>query len=303
MKHTATKKQKGIYKEWHFFAFISPWLVGFIAFTLIPMLYSLYASFTQWDGISNPQWTGIQNFIKMFAQDERFLGSIWNTLYYTIVSVPLNIIVALILAVLLNKMLPGTNVFRAIFYAPSVIAGVAVYMGWTYLYGTDTGMINYLLYDWFHITGPQWLQDPNWAMPALIIMNIFTCGSVMLILIAGLQDISPTYYEAADLDGASSLQKFTKITIPMLSPILFYVLIMQMVAALQIFTQPYIMTQGGPMFATYTFGLHLYNQAFRYYDFGYSCALAWILFIIIMFISIVLFKTSKLWVFYREDVD
>ena len=253
------RKRNGIYREKDFYIFVGLWIIGFIAFTLIPMGYSLYASFTKWDGVSAPQFNGVQNYIRMFVQDERFWGSLKNTLYYTV--------------------------------------------GWTYLYGNDTGMINYLLYKIFHIIGPNWLQDANWAMTALIIMNVFTCGSVMLIILAGLQDVPAIYYEAAKLDGASPFKMFMKITIPMLSPVLFYVLIMQVIAALQIFTQPYIMTQGGPMFSTYTFGLHLYNQAFRYYDFGYSCALAWVLFAVIMLISIVIFKSSKLWVFYREDVD
>ena len=239
----------------------------------------------------------------MFTTDERFWGSIWNTLYYTAATVPLNILFALLLAVLLNRKLPGTNFFRSVFYVPSGIAGVAVYMGWTYLFGAETGMINHLIYQVFGKMGPAWLMDPKWSMPALILMNLFTSGSIMIIILAGLQDISPMYYEAAQLDGANRIQQFFRITVPMLSPILFYILIMQMIGALQIFTQPYIMTQGGPMFTTYTYGLHLYNKAFRYYEFGYACALAWILFLLIMAVSIVLFKSSSLWVFYREDVD
>lgn len=151
-----------------------------------------------------------------------FWGSLKNTLYYTVVSVPLNIGIALLLAILLNKRLPGTNIFRGIIYAPSVLAGVAVYMGWTYLYGNDTGMINHLLYKIFHIIGPNWLQDANWAMTALIIMNVFTCGSVMLIILAGLQDVPAIYYELQKLDGASPFKMFIKITIPMLYPVLFY---------------------------------------------------------------------------------
>lgn len=301
-KGKKTSKKNGIYKESQFFAFISPWLIGFFAFTLIPMLYSLYASFTKWNGISAPIFDGLSNYIQMFTSDDRFWTSIINTLVYAVVTVPLNTIIALLMAVLLNKRLPGTNLFRSIFFMPSVIAGVAVYIGWTYLYGSDTGLINYLI-SLTGVQGPHWLQDPAWAMPALIIMNIFTCGGTMLILLAGLQDISPTYYEAAQLDGANGFQQFFRITFPLLSPILFYITVMQVIGALQIFTQPYVMTQGGPMFSTYTYGLHLYNEAFRYNQFGYSCSLAWVLFIMIMAISILLFGSSKLWVFYREEVD
>lgn len=145
------RKRNGIYREKDFYIFVGLWIIGFIVFTLIPMGYSLYASFTKWDGVSAPQFNGVQNYIRMFVQDERFWGSLKNTLYYTVVSVPLNIGIALLLAILLNKRLPGTNIFRGIIYAPSVLAGVAVYMGWTYLYGNDTGMINYLLYKIFHI--------------------------------------------------------------------------------------------------------------------------------------------------------
>ncbi|WZL79722.1 sugar ABC transporter permease [Eubacteriales bacterium mix99] len=294
-------KKSRIYSEKHFFAFISLWMIGFLLLTVVPMIYSLYASFTSWDGINPPNWIGLDNFKKIFIQDDLFLKSLWNTFRYTILTVPLNMVIGMLLAVLLNQNLPGTNLYRSIFYLPSVIAGVAMYIGWQFIFDR-TSILSYWVSKIFG-SAPGWLTDPKWSMPSLILMNIFTSGSIMLILLAALQDVPKEYYEAARIDGANRTQQFFKITLPMITPILFYVLIMQMMSALQIFTQPFVMTKGGPMNSIYTYGIHLYNQAFRYNFFGYSCALSWILFIIIMFITILLFKSSKLWVFYREEVD
>ena len=301
---TRREKRTGngnLYKESDFFLFVSPWIIGFFVFTLVPMAYSLYTSFTSWNGLTSPVWIGWANYVKAFTQDSMFIRSIWITLRYALYSVPLNMVIALFLAVMLNQKLPGTNVYRSVFYLPSVIGGVAMYIAWQFIFDRSS-IMNYTLTVLFG-GAPGWITDPEWAMPSLVLINVFNSGSIMLILLAALQDVSPTYYEAAQLDGAGRLLQFFNITVPMITPTLFYILIMQLISALQIFTQPYVLTKGGPLNAIYTYGLHLYNQAFRYKYFGYASCLAWILFVLIMAITIVLFKTSKLWVFYREEVD
>lgn len=285
-----------------FYLFISPWLIGFICFTAGPMLYSLYAAFSKWNGVSAPNFTGLKNIQTMLFQDSLFWKSVGNTFFYALVTVPLNMVVALFLAQLLNRRMPLSNFFRTIFYLPSVVAGVAVYIVWSQLYNPFTGIFNDLL-SLVGIQGPGWLIDEHWAMPSLIIMNIFTCGGQMLILLAGLQDISDEYYEAAALDGASSRQVYFKITLPLLTPVIFFNLIMGIINSLQIFAQPQIMTEGGPMYATYVYGLHIYKTAFVYMDFGYACTLAWGLFVLILLLSLFIFRSSKLWVHYREEVD
>ena len=230
-----------------------------------------------------------------------FIRSILITLRYTFLTVPINIAMALFLAVILNRKLFLTNFFRAVFYLPSVIGGVAMYIAWQFIF-ERTSVMNYAIASLFG-SAPGWITDPEWAMTSLVFINVFNSGSIMLILLAALQDVSPTYYEAAQLDGAGFIQQFFFITLPMITPTLFYILIMQLINALQIFTQPYVLTKGGPLNAIYTYGLHLYNQAFRYKYFGYASCLSWILFVLIMMITVILFKSSRLWVFYREDVD
>lgn len=265
------------------------------------MLYSLYAAFCSWDGISEPVLIGLANFKQMFTEDDKFWTSVWNTLHFTVFSVPINLAVALLLAVALNQKHWGKSLFRALFYLPSVAAGVAIYIVWSNLYNPTVGIINYLL-SFLGIQGPEWLLDPAWAMPSIIIMSITFCGSTMLIFLAGLQDIPETAYEAARLDGAGPFTMFFRITLPLLSPVIFYNLIMGLIGALQVFAQPWIMTQGGPIDATYVYGIHLYNNAFRYYNFGYACALAWMLFVLIMLLSLFVMRTSKSWV-YSEASD
>ena len=265
-----------------------------------PMLYSLYASFADWNGVTQPIFAGIKNYVQMFTADELFWKSVINTLYFTLVSVPLNMIVTVVLAVLLNKRLPGFYFFRAVFYLPSIIAGVAIYIAWSYLLNADTGIINYMLSK-IGLNGVGWLSDPKYSMLSIILISITSCGGQMLIVLAGLQDIPKEYYEAALIDGAGSIRRFFNVTFPLLTHVIFFNMLMNIIAGLQIYTLPWIMTQGGPLYSTYVYGIHLYNNAFRYYNFGYSSALAWMLFIIILLISLIVFATSKFWVYYRED--
>ena len=302
MLKNKTIKPYRLNKEWHFYAFISPWMIGFFAFIVLPMLFSLYAAFTRWNGVTFPTFTGLSNFIFMFTRDDLFWLSIRNTLYYTFVSVPLNLFLAFLLATVLNKRLPGSNFFRAAFYLPSVLAGVAIFITWIWLFSPATGLINTILY-FLGITGPRWLQDPATAMPSLILMNVTTLGGGMLIMLAGLQNIPEEYYESARIDGANPLQALLHITLPGISPVIFYNLLMGIITSLQVFVQPFVMTDGGPMRATYVYGIHLYFTAFRYMDFGYASTLAWMLFILILGLSLIIFKTSKLWVYYGGETQ
>jgi multiple sugar transport system permease protein len=297
------KKKRGLQDTSRmFYLFISPWIIGFCAFTLFPMLFSLVISFTDWSGLGLPTKFGLDNYIQIFTADKSFVTALKNTFVYVGISVPLNTTVSLILAVLLNKRLPGSNFFRAVFYLPTICTGVALYIAWMYLYNGDTGYINVLLSK-IGIQGPRWLSDYKTALPSIILMDMFSCGTSMTIVLAGLQDIPSDYYEACRLDGANGLQMFVHITLPMLSPVLFFNILMAIIKSVQIFTQPYVMTEGGPARATYVYGLYLYTTAFSYTKFGYASALAWILFVILIIISLIVFGTSKFWVFYREDVD
>lgn len=295
-KHQSTFLKK---EERAFWGFISPWLIGFILLTFGPMLYSFYASFTNWNGIKTPEFIGLENYRRMFMDDEKFLISLKNTAVYTVISVPVNLIIALVLAILLNRPYRGRTIFRSLLYLPSVCAGIAIFIVWTNLFNPYQGFLNYLL-SLIGITGPDWLQAPKWAMPSLILMNVTFCGSTMLIFLAGLQNVPEMLYEAAKVDGANTIHMFFKITLPLVSPVIFYNLIMSMISALQIFTQPMVMTKGGPIDATYVYGLHLYNNAFRYFDFGYSCALSWGLFLVIMLLSLAIIRSSNVWVYLEK---
>lgn len=284
----------------YFWFFISPWIIGFLAFTLIPMLYSFVISFSNWNGHSAINFTGIQNYINIFTLDRTFGLALKNTFYYIIVSVPLNTVVSIFLATLLNKRLPGSNLFRGIFYLPTICTGVAMYITWTYLFDGTNGIINALLAK-IGIEGHNWLGEISTAMPSIIFMEMFNIGTAMTIILAGLQDVPSDFYEAADLDGANGFQKFFKITFPMITPVIFFNVLMAIIKGLQIFTQPYVMTQGGPAQSTYVYGLYLYSTAFTYGKFGYASALAWVLFVIIAVITLLIMKTSNFWVFYREE--
>jgi multiple sugar transport system permease protein len=300
-KCIARTKRYSVNSSRAFYVFISPWLLGFLLFTLFPMAYSFYTSFTDWNGVQAPVFTGFQNFINMFTADKKFWLTIRNTFYYALVTVPLNMILALFLASFLNKHLPGTTFFRSVFYLPAIISGTAVYIAWQFMLDPVTGVFNTLLAN-IGIQGPDWLRSKVWAMPALILMNTSTCGGAMLILLAGLQDIPQDYYEAALVDGASNTRIFYKITLPLLTPVIFFNVIMGIIGALQIFAQVMVMTAGGPVNSTYVYALYLYQTAFRYTRFGYASALAWVLFIIILVMSLLIFKSSSLWVHSTEEV-
>ena len=298
MVASAAERRRRARNALNFYLFISPWLVGFFLLTAGPLMYSFYASLTRWTGISPPQFTGLTNFRQMFFGDDRFWRSLLNTFYFAGAEVVLTLVLSLVLARFVNRRRPGAYVFRTIFYLPSVVAGVAIFMVWAWLYDTNLGILNYLL-SLIGVRGPRWLLDPRWAMPSLILMSATFCGGPMLIFLAALQEVPQEYYEAARIDGASVLREFFIITVPLISPSIFYNFVVGLIVAMQVFSEPFIMTFGGPMLATYVYGLHLYNTAFRYFDFGYASALAWILFIIILVVSLGVVVSSRMWVYYE----
>lgn len=274
-----------------FFAFAAPWIIGFILLTLVPMVASLFISFTEWDILSPPKWNGAQNFQTIFS-DPIFYKSIRVTIVYTIFSVPINLIVSVFVAMLLNNNLKGMNMFRTIFYLPAIISGVVVAIVWLWMYNPDYGIINSFLRT-LGIEGPGWVYDEDWAMPSMIIMSLWGVGSNIVLFLAALQGISTEFYEAAHMDGANFWDRLLHITIPGISPIILFTFLTGVISALQTFTQAFVMTQGGPNNSTNFYAFNIYNNAFVWHKMGEACAQAWILFIIIFILTFISLKASK----------
>ncbi|MCU0500365.1 MAG: sugar ABC transporter permease [Anaerolineae bacterium] len=285
------------------YLFILPWILGFLIFRLGPMLYSLFLSFTDYAARGAPQFIGLENYTYMFTKDPRFLDSLRSTLAFVVGYLPLNLALGLAIALLMNQRVRGITGFRAIYYLPAVTSGVAVAILWQFVFHKQWGILNAIL----SVFGAQpigWLVDPKWVMVAFVIMSIWGVGGSMIIYLAGLQSIPTELYESASIDGANGVRKFWHITLPMLTPTIFFVLITGLIAAFQIFESAYIMTGGGPNYATYFFGLNIYFTAFQSLRFAYASTLAWMLFAIIAALTIFVFTTSRRWVFYagaRED--
>jgi len=288
-------------EEIEFYIAIAPWLIGLILFTGGPIIASLLMSFTNWTGLTTLNWVGLANYKKLFIKDRLFWIALKNTFYYSFGSVSLGVIGALLLAILMNQKVPGIEIFRTIFYLPSVTSGVAVAIMWIWIFNPQVGLINYLL-SLIGIKGPGWLTSQQWAMPALIIMSLWGIGGNMIILLAGLQGIPESLYEAARIDGANKWHEFRHVTLPMLSPVLFFVIIISMIGSFQIFTNVYVMTRGGPGTATLVYVYYLYQNAFEYLKMGYAAALAWILFIVILTLTWLQFKASTKWVYYESMI-
>ncbi len=281
-----------------FYLFISPWILGFILFTAGPLLYSLYLSFCNYDIINPPKFIGLANYIKMFTDDPLFWHSLKVTFYYSGVSIPLGIIASFILALLLNRQIKGVAWFRTAYYVPSVISGVAVGLLWSQIFNPNFGILNHLLWKIFGIQGPAWIFSEEWVIPAFIIMSLWRIGGNIVIYLAGLQGIPTELYEAAEVDGATGWTKIKKITIPLMSPVIFFNLITGIIGALQVFTEAYVMTAGGPHNASMFYNLYLFNNAFRWFKMGYASALAWILFLLILALTLLVFRTAPKWVYY-----
>lgn len=284
-----------------FFLFISPWLIGFVVFTIVPMLASLFISFTDWNILTPPVWSGTKNFQTIFS-DPLFYKSIQVTLTYTLFSVPLNIILSIFVAMLLNNALPGMRLFRTIFYLPAIVSGVVISVIWLWIYNPDYGLINGFL-AMFGIEGPGWVYDENWALPSLIIMSLWGIGTNIVLYLAGLQSISTEFYEAAHIDGANFWQRLIYITLPSMSPVLLFTTLTGIINSLQTFTQAFIMTDGGPNNATNFYAFYIYNNAFVWRKMGEACAQAWILFIIIFILTMITLKVSNGHVHYGNKED
>ncbi len=276
-----------------------PWLIGFIVFTGGPLLFSIVISFCQFDVLNPAVFTGLRNYIFMVHGDELFWKSLYNTIYM-VIGIPLGMAVGLGLAMLLNVKVRGIAVWRTLFYLPSIVPAVASSILWIWIFNPQSGLFNAML-DLVGISGPNWLQDEATSKWSLILMGLWGAGGGMIIWLAGLKGISETYYEAAALDGANAWQQFKYITIPMMTPYIFFNLVMGLIGTFQIFTQAFIMTQGGPVNSTLFFAYHLFNNAFRYMQMGYAAAMAWFLFLIVVILTAFQMKTSKRWVHYEED--
>jgi len=281
-----------------FYIFISPWIIGFLGLTLYPMVASAVYSFAEYN-IVKMQFIGVTNFVNLF-QDQLFYTALGVTAYYTVVAVPLGIVLALVVALLLNQRVPLLSFWRTIYYLPSVISGVAVAILWKWVMNPQFGLFNYVL-SVFGIPGPRWFWDDNWVIPAFWIMSIWGIGGSMVIYLAGLQGVPTALYEAAEIDGANSVQRFFNITLPMISPVLLFSLVTNMIGALQIFTQVYVISdKGGPNYHSLVYVLYLFTNAFRWFRFGYASALAWILFIIIVILTYFMLKVSTSMVYYES---
>jgi multiple sugar transport system permease protein len=286
------------------YAFIAPWLLGFMAFTVIPVAVSLYLAFTDYHLTAAPQWVGIDNFERMFTADPRYWKSVKATFYYVLTAVPLRLTFALALAMLLNNHRKLVSTYRAAYYAPSIIGGsVAVAIMWRRLLGSD-GLVNAALAPLMNLFGVEpsaWIGKPETAIWTLILLAVWQFGSPMLIFLAGLKQIPQELYESSSIDGASGWRKFLYITLPMLSPVIFFNLIMQMISGFLVFTQALIITNGGPLDTTLFYALYLYQRAFVTFQMGYGTAMAWVLLLVIALFTAVAFKFSSYWVFYEEE--
>jgi len=283
------------------YLFISPWLVGFLVLVGGSMAISLGVSLMRTDLLTDFTFVGMDNFVQL-AGDKLIQKALVNTAYYSFTMVPLGTILALITALLLNQNIKCQGIFRSLYYVPSIVSGIAVSMLWLWLYNPRVGLLNSLLGQ-IGIQGPKWIYSDVWAMPSMIIMGLWTTGGSMLIFLSGLQSIPTALYESAEIDGANAWHRFWHITIPMLTPTILFSLIMRMIGSWQVFTQAYVMTEGGPNNATLTMVLYLYRKAFQQFHFGYAAAMAWLLFGIILVLTLLMFKSSPLWVFYESEVE
>ena len=284
------------------YLFILPWIIGFLVFTLVPLVLSFVMSFFDWSITGTPKFRGLGNYIEMFTTDDQALKSLSISLKYAAIFVPLNMIIALVLAMLISQPVKGAKFFRTIFYIPAVISGVAVSIIFGWLLNGNYGVINYLL-SLLGIDGPQWLVDPKWAIIAVIFASAFGVGSMMLIFYTDIKNIPIDLYEAAAIDGAGPARQFFSITLPMITPTILFNLITSIISSFQQVTLVMLLTNGGPMKSTYFYGLMTYNNAFKFHKLGYASANAWVMFIIILLLSALVFKSSDTWVFYESTAN
>ncbi|HEU5027306.1 MAG TPA: sugar ABC transporter permease [Spirillospora sp.] len=284
------------------YVFLLPWLVGLLGLTAGPLVVSLYLSFTDYDLFTSPHWVGLHNYTRMFTDDPRFLHALKVTLIYVVCTVPLQLGFALFIAVLLNRRLRGIGWYRAIYYLPSLLGGsVAVAVMWRQVFGGD-GVFNKFL-ALFGVHAPNWVSTPQYSLYTLVLLHVWQFGSPMVLFLAGLKQIPRELYEAAAIDGAGRFKQFTQVTLPMLTPIIFFNLVLQVIQSFQAFTPAFIVSggTGGPSDSTLFYTLYLYQQGFTNFKMGYASAMAWVLLVIIAAFTAVNFRMSKHWVFYRDE--
>jgi len=284
------------------YAFIAPWTVGFLIFTIGPMLASLFFSFTDYNIIDSPRWIGMTNYVNLF-HDDLFWHALGVTFKFAVIALPLGMVFSYTIAVLLNSKIKGINIWRTLYFLPSVIAGVAVALLWGRIFDPKFGILNPFL-EKFGIQGPGWLSAPQWAITALVIMSLWGGGGNVIIYLAGLQGVPTDLYDAAKVDGATGWQRFRYVTLPMTTPVIFYNLVLGLIGTFQYFTEVYVLTNGagGPARSTLFYNLYLYQNAFKYFHMGYASTMAWVLFIIVLVLTLLIFRSSELWVYYEGQI-
>lgn len=279
--------------------FAMPWLIGLLVFWIYPTIASAYYSFTKFNAVQSPQWIGFSNYIQLFTADDTFWLAVYNTAYFAFISIPLAIIVSFGLAMMLNAKIRFQTVYRTIYFLPTLVPEIALSLVWVYLFTPGSGLVN-VPFDWLGIKGPCWLTCPAWSRPTIILLALWIVGQQIILYLAGLQDVPQDLYDAADVDGANFLHKFRHVTIPMMTPVVFFHLVTSVIGALQFFTVPYIMTGGTgfPAGSLMFYSIYLYKNAFQYFQMGYASALAWLLFMVALLITLVIFRSARMWVFY-----
>jgi len=279
------------------YLFVAPPVLGFLIFGLTPMLFSIFISFQKWDMISSPTWVGFDNYTELF-KDEKVFQSLFNTVYLMI-GIPIGMAISLLLAILMNRSIKGIAFLRTMYYLPVISPIIAVSLLWQWILNQDYGLLNHLLWNWFGIKGPNWLGDADWVKPSLILIGLWGgVGGNMVLYLAGLQSVSSTYYEAAEIDGANGWQKFIRITLPLLSPIHFFVVVMGIIGAFQSFSQIYVLAvDGGPEYSGATIVYYIFQHASKYFNMGFASAAAWLLGILIFIVTLIQFKFADRWVY------
>jgi multiple sugar transport system permease protein len=282
--------------------YTSPWIIGFVVFILGPLAASLYLSFTKYNVLRPPSFIGLDNFVYMFTTDPLFFPSILRTFYFALLSVPIAMVLSLLVAIMLNQKLFATTVWRTLYFLPTLTPIVAAALLWRWMLNPDVGLINYLL-GLIGIDGPGWLSSTSWAIPSLVLMGLWASvgGSRMIIFLAGLQDVPTEMLEAAEIDGAGTWAKFRHVTLPMITPTVFFNMVLGIIFALRTFDIAFVSTAGGPARATWFFSLHIYQAAFTSFDMGYAAALAWVFFVILFLLTYIQFRLSGRWVFYAAE--
>lgn len=278
--------------------FASPWIIGLLAFWIYPTLASVYYSFTKFNGVANPEWIGLQNYFELPLDDE-FRAAVYNTFYFAAVSIPLAIVTAFGLALMLNAKIRGQTFYRTIYFLPTLVPEVALALVWVLLFTPKSGLIE-TPFRYLGIRGPCWLTCEAWARETLILLALWIIGQQIILYLAGLQDVPQDLYDAADVDGANFLHKFRHVTVPMLTPVVFFHLVTSVIGAMQFFAIPYIMTGGTgfPANSTLFYSIYLYKNAFHYFEMGYASAMAWLLFVATLLITLIIFRSARMWVFY-----